>query len=112
MVGNVGHWPAKTFVWTRVTQDLGNGGPLGMLSIAKPIKTKVLLHQFSLLMFNLHYMFHSTVFLLDCGIAALPHFSGKCRSIFSPRGSKGAKKENKKTTTTRCGNFLSGMLFT
>ena len=38
MVGNVGRWPAKTFVWTRVSQDLGNGGPLGMLSIAKPIK--------------------------------------------------------------------------
>ena len=28
-------------MWTRVTQDLGNGGPLGMLSIAKPIKIKV-----------------------------------------------------------------------
>ena len=40
MVGNVGLWPAKTFVWTRVTQDLRNGGPLEMLSIAKPIKIK------------------------------------------------------------------------
>ena len=96
MVGNVGRWPAKTFVWTRVTQALGNGGPLGMLSIAKPIKIKVLLHQFSLLMFNLHYMFHVPVFLPDRGIAALPHFFRKCRTIFSPRGPKGAKKENKK----------------
>ena len=106
----------KTFVWTRVTQALGNGGPLGMLSIAKPIKIKVPVHQSSLLLFNLHYMFHFTVFLPDRGIAALPHFFGKCRTIFSPRGPKGAKKENKKKTsttrTTRCGNFLSGMLFT
>ena len=86
----------KTFVWTRVTQALGNGGPLGMLSIAKPIKIKVPLHQSSLLLFNLHYMFHFTVFLPDRGIAALPHFFGKCRTIFSPRGPKGAKKENKK----------------
>ena len=53
IVGNVGLWPAKTVMWTRVTQDLRNGGPLEMLSIAKPIKTKVLLHQFPLLMFNL-----------------------------------------------------------
>ena len=106
----------KTFVWTRVTVALGNGGPLGMLSIPKPIKIKVPLHQSSLLLFNLHYMFHFTVFLPDRGIAALPHFFGKCRTIFSPRGPKGAKKENKKTTTTttttRCGKFLSGMLFT
>ena len=48
MVGNVGLWSAKTFVWARVTQDLRNGGPIGMLSIAKPVKIKVLLHQFSL----------------------------------------------------------------
>ena len=53
MLGNVGLWPAKAFVWTRVTQDLKNGGPLEMLSIAKPIKIKVLLHQFSFLMLNL-----------------------------------------------------------
>ena len=41
MVGNVVPWPAKTFVWTRVTQDLRNGGPVEMLSKAKPIKIKV-----------------------------------------------------------------------
>ena len=49
------------FVWTRVTRDLRNGGPLEMLSIAKPIKIKVLLHQFSLLMLNLRY-----IVLLKC----------------------------------------------
>ena len=48
MVENVGLWSAKTFVWARVTQDLRNGGPIGMLSIAKPVKIRVLLHQFSL----------------------------------------------------------------
>ena len=48
MVGNVGLWPAKTFLWARVTQDLRNGGPIGMLSIAKPVKIRVLLHPFSL----------------------------------------------------------------
>ena len=56
MVDNVGLWPAKTFEWKRVTQDLRKGGPLEMLAIAKLIKIKVLLHQFSNLMFNLHYM--------------------------------------------------------
>ena len=66
-----------------------------MLSIAKPIKIKVLLHQFSLLMFNLHYMFLFTVFLPDRGIAALPHFFGKCRTI-QPKGSQG-RKEGKQT---------------
>ena len=94
MVGNVGLWPAKTFVWTRVTEDLRNGGPLEMLSIAKPIKIKVLLHQF-----------YQT--------AALQAF-GRCRTIISHRGPKGAKRENKKTTTKektrRCRSFLSGML--
>ena len=65
MVGNVGLWPAETFVWTRVSRDLRNEGPPGMLSIAKPIKIKVLLHQFSLLMFNLHYMRLFTAFLPD-----------------------------------------------
>ena len=109
MVGNVGRWPAKTFVWTRVTQALGNGGPRGMLSIPKPIKIKVLLHPFSLLMFNLHDMFHVTVFLPDLGIAAFPHFFRKCRTIFSPRAQR---RKTRKTTTTRCGNFLSSMLFT
>ena len=47
MVGNVGLWPAKTSVWTRVTEDFRNGKPLEKLSVAKPIKIKVLLHQFS-----------------------------------------------------------------
>ena len=81
MVANVGLWPAKTFVWMRVTRDSRNGGPLEMLSIAKPIKIKVLLHQFPNLTINLHYMFLFTVFLPDRGIAALPHFFGKCRTI-------------------------------
>ena len=56
MVGNVGLWPAKTFERRRVTQDLRNGGPLEMLTIAKLIKNKVLLHQFWNLIINLHYM--------------------------------------------------------
>ena len=78
MAGNVGLWPAKTFVWTRVTQDLRNGGPLEMLSKAKPLKIKVLLRQFSLLMFNLRYIFLFTEFLLDRGIAGIremPHYN-------------------------------------
>ena len=41
MVYNVGLWPAKTFEWRRVTQDLRKGGPLEMLTIAKLIKIKV-----------------------------------------------------------------------
>ena len=56
MVGNVGLWPAKTFEWKRVTQDLRNGEPLEMLNIADLIKTKILLHQFSNLTLNCHYM--------------------------------------------------------
>ena len=44
MVENVGLWPAETLEWTRVTQDLRNGGPLGMLTIATLTKIKVLLH--------------------------------------------------------------------
>ena len=44
MVDNVGLWPAKTFEWKRVTQDLRKGGPLEMLAIAKLIKIKVLWH--------------------------------------------------------------------
>ena len=32
MVDNVGLWPAKTFEWRRVTQDLRKGGPLEMLT--------------------------------------------------------------------------------
>ena len=93
MVGNVGLSLTKTLVRTRVIQDLRNGGPLEMLSKAKPIKIKELLHQFLLLMLNLHYIFLFTVFLPDRGIAALPHFFGKCRTIISPRGPKGAKKD-------------------
>ena len=48
--------PAKTFEWRRVTQDLRKGGPLEMLTTAKLIKIKVLLHQFWNLIINLHYM--------------------------------------------------------
>ena len=44
MFGNVGLWPAKTLEWRRVTQDLRNGGPLEMLTIATLTKIKVLLH--------------------------------------------------------------------
>ena len=55
-VGNVGFWLAKTFEWRRVTQDLRNGGPLEMLTMAKLIKIKVLLNQFSNLMFPFHYV--------------------------------------------------------
>ena len=50
---------SKTFEWRRVIRDLRKGGPLEMLTtctISKLIKIKVLLHQFSNLMFNLHYM--------------------------------------------------------
>ena len=54
--GNVGLWPAKTLEWRRVTQDLRNGGPLEMLTMAKLIKIKVLLNQFSNLMFPFHYV--------------------------------------------------------
>ena len=56
MVGNVGLWPTKTFEWKRVTQDLRNGMPLEMLTIANLIKIKILLHQFSNLTLNLHYI--------------------------------------------------------
>ena len=48
-----------------------------MLSMAKPIKIKVLLRQFSLLMFNLRYIF-LFVLLLDRGIAGIremPHYN-------------------------------------
>ena len=80
MVGNVGLWPAKTFVWTRVTQDLRNGGPFEMLSIAKPIKIKVQMIA-SVFAFTLYVPLIFTVFLPDRGIAVLPHFFGKCRTI-------------------------------
>ena len=46
MVDNVGLWPAKTFEWRRVTQDLRKGGSLEMLTAAKLIKIKVLWHLF------------------------------------------------------------------
>ena len=46
MVDNVGLWPAKTFEWRRVTQDLKKGGSLEMLTVAKLIKIKVLWHLF------------------------------------------------------------------
>ena len=93
MVGNVGLWPAKTFVWTRVKQDLRCGGPLEMLSTAKPIRIKVQMYQFSLLIFNFRYIFLFTVFLQTAALQAF----GKCRSIVSQRGTKGIKRENKKT---------------
>ena len=41
------------------------------------------------------------MFLADRGNAALTHFFGKCRSIISPRGPKGAKKEKTKTKRTQ-----------
>jgi len=81
-----------------------------MLSIAKPIKIKELLHQFLFLMLNLRYIFLLTVLLPDRGIAALPHFFGKCRTIISARGPKGVRKTKKRTR--RCGSFLFSMLFT
>ena len=56
LVGNVGLWSVKKFVWRRVKQDLRNGGLLEILSITKLIKINVLLHQCLNLMFNLHYM--------------------------------------------------------
>ena len=48
--------PAKTFEWRRVTQDLRKGGPLEMLTIAKLIKIKVLLHQFWNLIIDFNYI--------------------------------------------------------
>ena len=56
MVDNFGLCPASKNVRVEVTQDLRKGGSLEMLTIAKLIKIKVLWHQFSNLMFNLHYM--------------------------------------------------------
>ena len=108
MVGNVGLWPAKTFVWTRVKQDLRCGGPLEMLSTAKPIRIKVQRHQFSLLIFNFRYIFLFTVFLRDRGIAGIremPHYS-------QPKGSEGRKEGKQQNKTRRCGSFLSSTLFT
>ena len=56
MVGNAGLWRANTFKWRRVTEDLRNGGPLEMPTMAKLIKITVLLHQFSNVIFTLHYI--------------------------------------------------------
>ena len=70
-----------------------------MLSMAKPIKIKVLLRQFSLLMFNLRYIF-LFVLLLDRGIAGIremPHYN-------YPEGSKGAERENKKNNNNNNNN--------
>ena len=66
-----------------------------MLSMAKPIKIKVLLRQFSLLMFNLRYIF-LFVLLLDRGIAGIremPHYN-------YPEGFEGRGEGKQKTTTT------------
>ena len=66
-----------------------------MLSIAKPIKIKVLLRQFSLLMFNLRYIF-LFVLLLDRGIAGIremPHYNYS-------EGFEGRGEGKQKTTTT------------
>ena len=72
MVGNIRHWPAKTFEWRGVTRDLRKRGPIEMLTtcaIAKLMKIRVLWHQFSNLTFNLHYMltppFFSSTHLLS-----------------------------------------------
>ena len=72
-----------------------------MLSIAKPMKIKVLLRQFSLFMFNLRYIF-LFVFLLDrliAGIREMPHYN-------YPEGfeGRGEGKQTKTTTTTTTKN--------
>ena len=99
------------FVWTRVTQDLRNGGPLEMLSIAKPIKIKVLLHQFSLLMLNLRY-----IFLLKCFLRPRhSRHSGNAALYLAQgvrRAQRGKTKKTKNKKTRRSGTFLYGMLFT
>ena len=84
-----------------------------MLSMAKPIKIKVLLRQFSLLMFNLRYIF-LFVLLLDRGIAGIremPHYNYP--EGFEGRGEgKQKKQQQQQQKTRRYGSFLSGMLFT
>ena len=87
-----------------------------MLSMAKPIKIKVLLRQFSLLMFNLRYIF-LFVLLLDRGIAGIremPHYNYP--EGFEGRGEGKQKKQQQQQQqqqkTRRYGSFLSGMLFT
>ena len=42
--------------------------------------------------------FSQPLFLPDCGIVALPHFFGKCCTVISPRGPKGANKEERPIT--------------
>ena len=87
-----------------------------MLSMAKPIEIKVLLRQFSLLMFNLRYIF-LFVLLLDRGIAGIremPHYNYP--EGFEGRGEGKQKKkkqqQQQQQKTRRYGSFLSGMLFT
>ena len=79
-----------------------------MLPAAKPIKMKVLLHQFSPLMLNLHYIFffYSVVTRPPhCSIAALfwemPHYN-------QPKGSQERKegKPKKKKTQDTVGAFF------
>ena len=113
MVGNVGLWQAKTFLWTRVTEDLRNGKPLETLSVAKQIKIKELC-----ISFRFNYLIYVIYSFLQCSYqtAALQAFR-KCRTIISHRGPKGAKRENnakqqQQQKRRRCGSFLSGMLFT
>ena len=73
-----------------------------MLSTAKPIRIKVQMHQFSLLIFNFRYIFLFTVFLQTAALQAF----GKCRTIVSQRGPKGVKRENKKTKQDAVGAFF------
>ena len=83
-----------------------------MLSMAKPIKIKVLLRQFSLLMFNLRYIF-LFVLLLDRGIAGIremPHYNYP--EGFEGRGEGQQQQQQQQQKTRRYGSFLSGMLFT
>ena len=42
--------------------------------------------------------FSQPVFLPDYGIVALPHFFGKCSTVISPKGPKGANKEERHIT--------------
>ena len=75
-----------------------------MLSMAKPIKIKVLLRLFSLLMFNLRYIF-LFVLLLDRGIAGIremPHYNYP--EGFEGRGEGKQKKTTTTTTTTTTKN--------
>ena len=81
-----------------------------MLSMAKPIKIKVLLRQFSLLMFNLRYIF-LFVLLLDRGIAGIremPHYNYP--EGFEGRG-EGKQKKTTTTTTTKKNKTLWELSF-